>query len=63
MDPHELRRTFIRSVAAAALFAKTANFSSAQTQSEAPFSKVPLEFERQLATLRSPLLFTDGSLV
>ena len=63
MDHPALRRTFIGNVATAALIARPADFSFAQTRSEAPFANVPHEFEGRLATVRSPLLFNDGSLV
>lgn len=62
MDHNELRRDFIGRVVAAALISSTADTSLAQTQRDAPFARVPREFEGLLATLRSPLMFNDGSL-
>lgn len=63
MDDNELRRAFIGRVAAAALVSSIADTSLAQAQRDVLFARVPREFDGLLATLRSPLLFNDGSLV
>lgn len=54
------RRRFLGRVCAGSLLA-TGKFSIAQEDRKAPFTKVPAEYEQPLASLRSPLLFPDGS--
>ena len=54
------RRRFLGQVCAGSLLT-TGKFSFAQEDPKAPFSKIPAEYERLLASLRSPLLFRDGS--
>ena len=57
------RRRFIGQVGAGAVVAASGDSSWAQFQLEAPFATVPLEFQGQLATGHSPLLYHDGSAV
>lgn len=57
------RRAWIGQLATAAWLLARADRLLSQTPSDEPFADVPSEFKNQLAPLRSPLLFNDGSLV
>ena len=54
------RRRFLGRACVGAILA-TSKISFAQEGLKAPFTKVPAEYEKPLASLRSPLLFRDGS--
>ena len=57
------RRKFLAQVGLGAMLASAGQCSGAQSPIAAPFAKVPPEYRGQSSTLRSPLLFKDGSLV
>jgi len=54
------RRRFLSQLCVGSLLF-SGKFSVAQGDHGAPFTKVPTEYEKQLASLRSPRLFRDGS--
>ena len=57
------RRDFLSQVCLSVMLPSAGKSSWAQSPSDAPFAKVPTEFSGRSSTLRSPLLFKDGSLV
>lgn len=60
---HVLRRSFIAQLSAVSWVTSISDCVMANTADGEPFARVPQEFEGELAALRSPLLFTDGSIV
>lgn len=60
MKRGDSRRKFLGQFCAGSLLA-TGKFSRAQDGRLAPFTQVPSEYDQPLASLRSPLLFQDGS--